>query len=98
MRRQRQLSLPAPDDLTVAGARENDWRRLRAPFAAYVALAVLAGAAVLRYTDEPDWGHPGAWLIGAVLASMLVLGIVGLREGRGGREPAGPAEAEPLAL
>ncbi len=82
----------------VAGAREHDWRRLQAPFAAYVTLAVLATVAVLRYTGEPDWGHPGAWMLFAVLASMLVLGLVGLREGRRPRsDPAAPVAAEPLS-
>jgi hypothetical protein len=82
----------------VAGARENDWRRLRAPFAAYVVLAVLAAAAILRYPHVPDWGHPGSWLLGAVLASMLALGLVGLREGRRTRaEPAATTGVEPVS-
>ncbi|MGZ8687749.1 MAG: hypothetical protein ACXWZP_04910, partial [Gaiellaceae bacterium] len=82
----------------VAGARENDWRRLRAPFAAYVALTVLVGVAILRYPDVPDWSHPGSWVLGAVLASMPVLGLVGLQAGRRTSvEPAGPTEVEPLS-
>ncbi|MGZ8695188.1 MAG: hypothetical protein ACXWYS_07090, partial [Gaiellaceae bacterium] len=82
----------------VAGARENDWRRLRAPFAAYVALAVLVGVAILRYPDVPDWSHPGSWALGVVLGSMLVLGLVGLQAGRRrSAEPAGPTEVEPLS-
>lgn len=62
----------------VAGARENDWRRLRAPLAAYIALVVLACIALARYSDVPDWGHPGSWVLVAVMASMLAVGIVGL--------------------
>ena len=80
------------------GAREGDWRRLRAPFAAYVALPVLAAVAILRYADVPDWRHAGSWVLVAVLASMLGLGAVGLREGR--RAPpavARPPAAEPLS-
>ena len=62
----------------AAGFRENDIRRLRVPFFAYVTLAVLAGVAVARYPHTPDWSHPGSWAIVAVLASMLVVGIWGL--------------------
>ena len=80
------------------GAREGDWRRLRAPFAAYVTLSVLAAAAVLRYPDVPDWGHAGSWVLVAVLASMLALGVVGLLEGRRAPpEVVRPPAAEPLS-
>jgi hypothetical protein len=63
----------------TAGLWENDWRRIRAPLAAYVALAVLEAVALVRYPGTPDWGHPGAWAIAAVLASMLAVGVAGLR-------------------
>jgi hypothetical protein len=64
------------------GAREDDARRLRAPFAAYVTLALLAAVAIARYPDVPDWGQPGSWILVAVLASMIGLGVVGLALGR----------------
>jgi hypothetical protein len=66
----------------LAGARENDWRRLRAPLAAYVALVLLAAIAVLRYSDIPDWGHPGSWVLVVLMASMLGIGVMGLLEDR----------------
>jgi hypothetical protein len=62
----------------AAGFRENDIRRLRVPFVAYVTLAILASMAVARYPGTPDWSHPAAWAIFAVLASMLVVGALGL--------------------
>jgi hypothetical protein len=81
----------------VAGAREDDWRRLRAAFAAYVTLAVLAAVAVLRYTGEPDWAHPGSWVLVVLLASMLGLGLLGLRKGRRPRTDVARPAPEPLS-
>ncbi len=69
----------------AAGFRENDSRRLRVPFAAYVTLAVLASVAVARYPGTPDWSHPAAWAILAVLASMFVVGAFGLLAERSAR-------------
>jgi hypothetical protein len=66
----------------AAGVWENDLRRIRVPLAAYVALSVLAAAALARYSDTVDWGHPGAWAVVAVLTSMFAVGVVGLRRRR----------------
>lgn len=62
----------------AGGLRENDLRRVRVPFAAYVTLAICAGIAIARYPGTPDWSHPGAWAIMLVLATMLVTGVAGL--------------------
>ncbi len=64
----------------ACGIWENDWRRLRIPLVAYVALPLLEAGALLRYSDTVDWGHPGAWGIVIVLGSMFGLGLYGLRE------------------
>jgi len=48
-------------------------------------LAVLASVAVARYSGTPDWSHPDAWAILAVLASMLVVGAFGLLAERSAR-------------
>jgi hypothetical protein len=63
------------------GAWERDWRRIRVPLAAYAVLPVLETIALLRYRSTVDWNHPTAWIIVAYLASMVVLGFVGLRAG-----------------
>jgi hypothetical protein len=78
------------------GVWERDWRRLRAPLAAYVVLAVLAGVAFARYPGTVDWDHPSAAGLVVLLASMLALGVVGLRAGIEAERPAS-AEAATTA-
>ncbi len=63
----------------AAGVWENDLQRIRVPLATYLALSVLSAVALARYSGTVDWGHPGAWAILAVLASMLAVGAAGLR-------------------
>lgn len=56
---------------------EDDWRRLRPQFAAYVVLAVLQLIALARYPDEMRWASPSAWIYLAAVAATLTLGAYG---------------------
>jgi len=56
---------------------ENDWWRIRVPLAGYTVLAILQLVALARYSDTPEWASLQAVVYLAVLASMLVLGVVG---------------------
>ncbi|HYF63697.1 MAG TPA: hypothetical protein VD886_12835 [Herpetosiphonaceae bacterium] len=57
---------------------ENDLLRGRPVMVSSVAFSVLQIIALLRYSDEPDWGQPTMWLYLLLLADFLAVGIGGL--------------------
>lgn len=54
---------------------ENDPRRVRAAAGSYIALGILQGAALARYTDTVTWAEPQAWIYVGFLLSMVLLGV-----------------------
>jgi hypothetical protein len=69
------------------GAWEDDWRRLRAPCAAYVVLPFVSAVALARYSDAVEWGDVGIWALGAALLSMLAVGVAGRPAARAAGPP-----------
>lgn len=57
---------------------ENDLVRVRVAFRAYVAIAVLQVIALLRYLGDVRLDDPRLWLYAIVVASFLVVGLLGL--------------------
>lgn len=64
---------------------ENDLVRVRVAFWAYVAIAVLQGVALLRYLGDVRFDDLRLWLYVIVVASFLVVGLIGLRLSRSGQ-------------
>ena len=62
---------------------ENDWTRIRVAAPTYVAMALLQFVALARYSDTLDWSGLGAWLYVGYLASVLLLGLYGIRRSWG---------------
>lgn len=64
-----------------AAFRDGDWSTaLTWPATAGVAaLGAVQLVAIPRYLDVPDWGSPQTWVYLAVLASFIVVGVVGLQ-------------------
>lgn len=58
---------------------ERDWRRVRVATLTYTAAPLLQFVALARYSDTVNWDGAGIWLYLAFLASILLLGIFGLR-------------------
>jgi hypothetical protein len=57
---------------------ENDLLRVRWVFVSFTALGVLHAVALVRYPHSVDWGGAATWLYVAFLATLLVVGVVGL--------------------
>ena len=68
------------------GAWEGDWRRLLAASPTYVAFGALGLLAMVRDAGAVSWTSLSAWILVAVLASMLVGGIHAWRQGRLARD------------
>jgi hypothetical protein len=71
---------------------EHDWLRVRVAVPTYVAAPVLQLVALARFSGTPNWNGTGAWLYVAFLASILFLGLFGLR-----RTWLAPVEQAPAA-
>lgn len=69
----------------IAGqaAWENDWLRLRAVTASFLAFALLQSLTLLRYGTEFDWGSVAGWLYLLTLLLVGVIGAVGVVKSRG---------------
>ena len=65
----------------VLGAWENDWRRLLAASPTYVCFGALGLLAMVRYSGAVSWNSLSAWVLIAVLVSMLLGGIHAWRQG-----------------
>lgn len=65
---------------------ENDWQRIHSFSAFYTLLSVLQLIALLRYGDEVPWERPAAWVYVLFLLSILLVGLLGLRQARWGGE------------
>lgn len=61
---------------------ENDRSRLRGAFVAYLTIALFVGAALARYPESLDWSKPSAIGMLLLLASIAVVGGIGIRLGR----------------
>ena len=59
----------------------------------YIFYALLVIGALARFREEVDWSHSSAWALAAMVALILVTGIVG--EGGGGAVPQQVAEIPP---
>lgn len=69
--------------VALHSAWENRRDRLRPMFAGAVALGIAMALLLPRSAGVIDWSQPGAWVFVAVIAGALVLGVWGLRRGRG---------------
>ena len=74
--------------LAAHAAWENEWQRIRSFSGFYAVLGVLQLVALLRYGGEAPWETLAPWLYVLFLLSILLLGVVGLRQTRWGDEPA----------
>jgi hypothetical protein len=61
---------------------EKDLTRLRAAAITYVCFGVLQSGALVRFSDDVDWGHAAAWVYVAGLAVITVSGVYGWLAGR----------------
>lgn len=57
---------------------EGDLERIRPGLIAYTVLGALQFVALARYSGDVDWGRTATWLYAAVVASILLVGAVGL--------------------
>ncbi|MBA3471172.1 MAG: hypothetical protein H0T53_16170 [Herpetosiphonaceae bacterium] len=67
---------------------ENDFLRGRPVMVSSVVFSLLQIIALVRYPNEPDWGHPAMWIYLLFLANFLVVGIGGWRMRRQTQQPA----------
>jgi hypothetical protein len=58
---------------------EREWTRIRVSTLTFAAAPVLQFAALARFSGEVNWDAAGIWLYVGFLASILVLGVYGLR-------------------
>jgi hypothetical protein len=70
---------------------ERDWQRVRVAVLTYVAMPVLQFVALARFHSTLAWHGAGTWLYVAFLASILALGLHGVRR-------AWLARADPVAV
>ena len=66
----------------AGGAWENDWRRLRAASPTYAVFGAVGLLSIGRFGATVDWASPAAWVLVAVLASLVVGGAVAWRQGQ----------------
>jgi hypothetical protein len=57
---------------------EADLERIRPGLIAITVLGALQLVALARYPGDVEWGHPGTWVYVAFVASVLVVGAMGL--------------------
>jgi hypothetical protein len=76
---------------------ERDWRRVRVATLTYAAAPLLQFVALARFSDTVNWDTAGVWLYVAFLASILLLGLYGLRQAFAARAETTPrlASASP---
>jgi len=58
---------------------ERDWVRIRVATVTYTAVPLLQFVALGRYSDTVNWDGAGVWFYVAFLATILLLGVFGLR-------------------
>jgi hypothetical protein len=58
---------------------KRDWSRIRVATLTYAAAPILQFVALARFSHTVDWDGVGIWLYVTFLASLLVLGIFGIR-------------------
>lgn len=63
---------------TAQAVWENDWRRIGGGISGYALFGLLQLVAVARYTGQIDWSRASAWLYLIFIASVLVVGSVGV--------------------
>ncbi|HUP32379.1 MAG TPA: hypothetical protein VM184_05045 [Gaiellaceae bacterium] len=68
--------------LLISAVRAGDWTWLEPVLAMTLSFGILHLVAIGRYGGDVDWSHPTAYVWGAVLVELLVLGAVGLRTAR----------------
>jgi hypothetical protein len=68
----------------------NDWSRVRVAMPFFAGVGVLALVAIVRFPQAVDWRRPAAWILIALLVSLVLTGGYGLLRARAAGEPAGP--------
>jgi hypothetical protein len=58
---------------------ERDWERVRVAVLTYTTGPILQFVALARFSDTVSWNAAGVWVYIAFLASILLLGLYGLR-------------------
>jgi hypothetical protein len=76
---------------------ERDWLRIRVATPTYVAAGVLQFVALARFSDTVSWGAAGIWAYAAFLASILLLGALGVIRGWVARDEELPVAAAHLS-
>jgi hypothetical protein len=61
----------------LLGVRENDWARVSPALMAYGLLGSVQLIALARYSGEPNWEEPTAWIYVLFVLSILVTGAAG---------------------
>jgi hypothetical protein len=72
---------------------ERDWQRVRVAVPTFFAMAVLQAIALARYSGTVDWSSVQTWLYLAGLATLFLLGGVGLARIRAHDTPPEPSPA-----